>query len=170
MEVSLYSFIVPIRYLFPGNTFFVSLTLDCVLPVGFLGWQANFQAKSWNWWPWCWNGAASGMILVILLLLSVIFYLVCFVINLECRFGAWPSIVSPVQAFQKLIYVSNLVFGNASTFLLPWKRVFKVTDSQVFTLSQSWAWLLYLVSCDLVILSRIGKGTAIVVLFFHLTK
>ena len=37
-----------------------------------------------------------------------------------------------MQAFQKLIYVSNLVFGDASSFLLPWKRVFKVTDSQVF--------------------------------------
>ncbi|XAR58858.1 hypothetical protein NMG60_11014424 [Bertholletia excelsa] len=35
------------------------------------------------------------------------------------------------RAFQKLIYVSNLVFGEASTFLLPWKRVFKVTDAQV---------------------------------------
>ncbi|KAF8397006.1 hypothetical protein HHK36_018644 [Tetracentron sinense] len=38
---------------------------------------------------------------------------------------------SPVQAFQKLIYVSTLVFGEASTFLLPWKRVFKVTDAQI---------------------------------------
>ncbi|KAM7256028.1 hypothetical protein ACFE04_011769 [Oxalis oulophora] len=35
------------------------------------------------------------------------------------------------QAFQKLIYVSSLVFGDASSFLLPWKRVFKVSDSQV---------------------------------------
>ncbi|XP_022868428.1 protein TIC110, chloroplastic [Olea europaea var. sylvestris] len=35
------------------------------------------------------------------------------------------------RAFQKLIYVSNLVFGEASGFLLPWKRVLKVTDSQV---------------------------------------
>jgi hypothetical protein len=35
------------------------------------------------------------------------------------------------RAFQKLIYVSNIVFGEASTFLLPWKRIFKVTDSQV---------------------------------------
>ncbi|KAL5720861.1 hypothetical protein ACHQM5_013491 [Ranunculus cassubicifolius] len=35
------------------------------------------------------------------------------------------------RAFQKLIYVSTLVFGEASTFLLPWKRVFKITDSQV---------------------------------------
>ncbi|KAL6642892.1 hypothetical protein ACP70R_021073 [Stipagrostis hirtigluma subsp. patula] len=35
------------------------------------------------------------------------------------------------RAFQKLIYVSNLVFGDASTFLLPWKRLFGVTDSQI---------------------------------------
>lgn len=35
------------------------------------------------------------------------------------------------RAFQKLVYVSNLVFGNASNFLLPWKRVFKLTESQV---------------------------------------
>ncbi|KAK8480681.1 hypothetical protein V6N13_094256 [Hibiscus sabdariffa] len=35
------------------------------------------------------------------------------------------------RAFQKLIYVSTLVFGDASSFLLPWKRVLKVTDSQV---------------------------------------
>ncbi|CAI9776508.1 unnamed protein product [Fraxinus pennsylvanica] len=35
------------------------------------------------------------------------------------------------RAFQKLIYISNLVFGEASGFLLPWKRVFKVTDAQV---------------------------------------
>ena len=31
----------------------------------------------------------------------------------------------------KLVYVSSLVFGDASKFLLPWKRVFKVTDAQV---------------------------------------
>ncbi|XVF05832.1 hypothetical protein REPUB_Repub05bG0207100 [Reevesia pubescens] len=35
------------------------------------------------------------------------------------------------RAFQKLVYVSTLVFGDASSFLLPWKRVFKVTDAQV---------------------------------------
>ncbi|KAF9594954.1 hypothetical protein IFM89_035524 [Coptis chinensis] len=35
------------------------------------------------------------------------------------------------RAFQKLIYVSTLVFGEASAFLLPWKRVFKITNSQV---------------------------------------
>ncbi|KAI4307577.1 hypothetical protein L6164_030749 [Bauhinia variegata] len=39
--------------------------------------------------------------------------------------------IDEICAFQKLIYVSNLVFGEASSFLLPWKRVFKVTDSQV---------------------------------------
>ncbi|PKA59631.1 Protein TIC110, chloroplastic [Apostasia shenzhenica] len=36
-----------------------------------------------------------------------------------------------MQAFQKLVYVSSLVFGDASKFLLPWKRIFKVTDAQV---------------------------------------
>ncbi|KAL9251913.1 TIC110, chloroplastic-like protein [Drosera capensis] len=36
-----------------------------------------------------------------------------------------------LRAFQKLIYVSMLVFGEASTFLLPWKRVFNITDAQV---------------------------------------
>ncbi|KAL3722241.1 hypothetical protein ACJRO7_034590 [Eucalyptus globulus] len=35
------------------------------------------------------------------------------------------------RAFQKLIYVSTLVFGEASSFLLPWKRIFKVTDAQI---------------------------------------
>ncbi|KAL9236764.1 hypothetical protein vseg_011398 [Gypsophila vaccaria] len=35
------------------------------------------------------------------------------------------------RAFQKLVYVSTLVFGEASAFLLPWKRVFKITDAQV---------------------------------------
>ncbi|KAK8964731.1 hypothetical protein KSP40_PGU020166 [Platanthera guangdongensis] len=35
------------------------------------------------------------------------------------------------RAFQKLVYVSTLVFGDASKFLLPWKRIFKVTDAQV---------------------------------------
>ncbi|XP_038972833.1 protein TIC110, chloroplastic [Phoenix dactylifera] len=35
------------------------------------------------------------------------------------------------RAFQKLIYVSTLVFGEASKFLLPWKRLFQVTDAQV---------------------------------------
>ena len=38
----------------------------------------------------------------------------------------------PVQTFQKLIFVSGLVFGEQkSAFLLPWRRVFNMTDSQV---------------------------------------
>jgi len=50
----------------------------------------------------------------------------------------WNFIIfgsSSVQAFQKLIYVSTLVFGEASSFLLPWKRIFKVTDAQVYVIS-----------------------------------
>ncbi|XP_010486911.1 PREDICTED: protein TIC110, chloroplastic [Camelina sativa] len=35
------------------------------------------------------------------------------------------------RAFMRLVYVSALVFGDASSFLLPWKRVLKVTDAQV---------------------------------------
>ena len=31
----------------------------------------------------------------------------------------------------RLVYVSALVFGDAASFLLPWKRVLKVTDAQV---------------------------------------
>jgi hypothetical protein len=36
-----------------------------------------------------------------------------------------------VQAFQKLVFVSQLVFGDQAKFLLPWKRAFDVNDSQV---------------------------------------
>ena len=37
-----------------------------------------------------------------------------------------------MQTFQKLIFVSNLVFGDQkSAFLLPWRRVFGLTDSQL---------------------------------------
>lgn len=53
-----------------------------------------------------------------------------------------------MQAFQKLIYVSNLVFGDASTFLLPWKRVFKVTDSQVFVTYV--VMVCWFVQCDII--------------------
>jgi len=36
------------------------------------------------------------------------------------------------QTFQKLIFVSNLVFGDQkAAFLLPWRRTFKLTDSQL---------------------------------------
>lgn len=37
-----------------------------------------------------------------------------------------------VQAFQKLIYVSTIVFGERrAAFLLPWRRVFSLTDAQL---------------------------------------
>lgn len=45
--------------------------------------------------------------------------------------GDKDTAVQERRAFQKLVYVSNLVFGNASKFLLPWKRVFQLTDAQV---------------------------------------
>ncbi|MCO5608125.1 hypothetical protein L7F22_062331 [Adiantum nelumboides] len=45
--------------------------------------------------------------------------------------GDKDTAVQERRAFQKLVYVSNLVFGDASKFLLPWKRVFQLTDSQV---------------------------------------
>ncbi|KAL3700437.1 hypothetical protein R1sor_018459 [Riccia sorocarpa] len=45
--------------------------------------------------------------------------------------GDREQAVEERRTFQKLVYVSTLVFGEASKFLLPWKRVFKVTDSQV---------------------------------------
>ena len=57
----------------------------------------------------------------------------------------------PVQAFQKLIYVSTLVFGEASSFLLPWKRVFKVTDAQVSSLFMFFRGVLFLLTCKVLI-------------------
>jgi hypothetical protein len=48
-----------------------------------------------------------------------------------CLIGYLKFQLLVVQTFQKLVYVSTLVFGEASKFLLPWKRVFKVTDAQV---------------------------------------
>ncbi|RZB50828.1 protein TIC110, chloroplastic-like [Glycine soja] len=45
--------------------------------------------------------------------------------------GDCEADIEQYRAFQKLIYMSYLVFGEASSFLLPWKHVFKVTDSQV---------------------------------------
>eukprot|EP00850_Spirogloea_muscicola_P000344 SM000001S04746 [mRNA] locus=s1:1907659:1913549:- [translate_table: standard] len=45
--------------------------------------------------------------------------------------GDKESAVEERKSFQKLVYVSTLVFGEAHKFLLPWKRVFKVTESQV---------------------------------------
>ncbi|KAH7443067.1 hypothetical protein KP509_02G017700 [Ceratopteris richardii] len=45
--------------------------------------------------------------------------------------GDKDTAVQERRTFQKLVYVSNLVFGEASKFLLPWKRVFQLTDAQV---------------------------------------
>jgi Chloroplast envelope transporter len=37
-----------------------------------------------------------------------------------------------LQTFQKLIFISNLVFGDQkAAFLLPWRRTFNLTDSQL---------------------------------------
>jgi Chloroplast envelope transporter len=37
------------------------------------------------------------------------------------------------KAFQRLVYVSALVFGDQkAAFLLPWRRVFNLTDAQLF--------------------------------------
>eukprot|EP00897_Mesotaenium_endlicherianum_P003286 jgi/Mesen1/2986/ME000176S02024 len=52
------------------------------------------------------------------------------------------------RAFQKLVYVSHIVFGEASKFLLPWKRVFKVTDSQVDVAMRDNAQRLFQVKID----------------------
>lgn len=36
------------------------------------------------------------------------------------------------KAFQRLVYVSYIVFGDQkAAFLLPWRRVFNLTDAQV---------------------------------------
>uniref|UniRef100_M8B843 Protein TIC110, chloroplastic n=1 Tax=Aegilops tauschii TaxID=37682 RepID=M8B843_AEGTA len=57
------------------------------------------------------------------------------------------------RAFQKLIYVSNLVFGDASAFLLPWKRLFGITDSQIDIAMRDNAKNLYAIQ-----LKSIGRG------------
>ncbi|KAM0854929.1 hypothetical protein ACQ4PT_050107 [Festuca glaucescens] len=57
------------------------------------------------------------------------------------------------RAFQKLIYVSNLVFGDASAFLLPWKRLFGITDSQIDIAMRDNAKNLYAMQ-----LKSIGRG------------
>eukprot|EP00798_Chlamydomonas_sp_ICE-L_P014703 gene14703-20743_t len=37
------------------------------------------------------------------------------------------------KAFQRLVYVSHLVFGEQkASFLLPWRRIFKLTDSHLY--------------------------------------
>jgi hypothetical protein len=37
------------------------------------------------------------------------------------------------KAFQRLVYLSYIVFGEQkAAFLLPWRRVFNLTDAQLF--------------------------------------
>ena len=39
----------------------------------------------------------------------------------------------PAQAFQRLVYVSQLIFGDQkAAFLLPWRRHFTLTEAQLF--------------------------------------
>lgn len=50
------------------------------------------------------------------------------------------------KAFQKLIYVSNLVFGDRqAAFLLPWARVFGLNDAQVRRGSCGEGWVVVVV-------------------------
>ncbi|CAM0956673.1 unnamed protein product [Alopecurus aequalis] len=63
------------------------------------------------------------------------------------------------RAFQKLIFVSNLVFGDASAFLLPWKRLFGITDSQIDIAMRDNAKNLYAMQ-----LKSVGRGLDIATL------
>ncbi|GLJ44162.1 hypothetical protein SUGI_0921430 [Cryptomeria japonica] len=45
--------------------------------------------------------------------------------------GDRDAVTEERRAFQKLVYISNIIFGDASKFLLPWKRVFNITDAQI---------------------------------------
>ncbi|KAK9829243.1 hypothetical protein WJX72_004725 [[Myrmecia] bisecta] len=47
--------------------------------------------------------------------------------------GSQSEVAEQRKVLQKLIYVSTLVFGEAkSAFLLPWKRLFNLTDAQLY--------------------------------------
>ena len=44
-----------------------------------------------------------------------------------------PTLPPPSQAFQRLIYVSQVVFGDQkAAFLLPWRKHFPITEAQIF--------------------------------------
>ncbi|GBG79636.1 hypothetical protein CBR_g29785 [Chara braunii] len=62
--------------------------------------------------------------------------------------GDKDTAIEERRAFQKLVYVSTLVFGDASKFLLPWKRVFKVSDAQVEVAIRDNATRLFTVKLD----------------------
>ncbi|XP_058767994.1 protein TIC110, chloroplastic-like [Vicia villosa] len=53
------------------------------------------------------------------------------IFRLRLEVGDREADIEQRRAFQKLIFVSYLVFGEESSFLLPWKRIFQFTDSQV---------------------------------------
>ncbi|CAI8596921.1 unnamed protein product [Vicia faba] len=53
------------------------------------------------------------------------------IFRLRLEVGDREADIEQRRAFQKLIFVSYLVFGEASSFLLPWKRIFQFTESQV---------------------------------------
>ncbi|KAK1353584.1 hypothetical protein POM88_051953 [Heracleum sosnowskyi] len=54
------------------------------------------------------------------------------------------------QAFKNLLFVSNMVFGELASSLLPWTRVFDVTASQVEQAVRDKAWIAYDFSLTLV--------------------
>jgi hypothetical protein len=58
-----------------------------------------------------------------------------------------------LDAFQKLIFVSNLVFGDATDFILPWKHLFGITDYQIDIAMRENAKSLYALE-----LKSIGRG------------
>ena len=45
--------------------------------------------------------------------------------------GDTEGSVSELRAFQKLVFVSDQVFGKRSGFLTPWRRIFNLTESQL---------------------------------------
>jgi hypothetical protein len=45
--------------------------------------------------------------------------------------GDTEGSVSELRAFQKLVFVSDQVFGKRSGFLTPWRRMFNLTESQL---------------------------------------
>jgi gamma-glutamyl phosphate reductase len=44
-----------------------------------------------------------------------------------------PTFLGSLQAFQRLVYVSQLIYGDQkAAFLLPWRRHFNLTEAQLF--------------------------------------
>uniref|UniRef100_A0A0D9XKZ4 Glycosyltransferase 61 catalytic domain-containing protein n=1 Tax=Leersia perrieri TaxID=77586 RepID=A0A0D9XKZ4_9ORYZ len=68
--------------------------------------------------------------------------------SIDCNAG-----IGQQQAFEKLIFVTNLVFRDASEYLLPWKRLFGVHESQIDNVMRESAKSLYASQ-----LKSIGRG------------